>query len=84
MRNITSSSVATDEAVVVQRIKRAAARCVQCGQEIKTVPFNITNVIMCKNCYGDQYYNGKGRGIFDDHSDIGSGDVAASDLSSSY
>lgn len=62
---------------------RRCARCAQCGREITSVPFDIPNVIMCKDCYGDQYYRGRGRGIYDGHSDIGYGDEAAGDASPS-
>lgn len=43
----------------------ARARCAQCGRELKTVPFNITNIIMCKDCYGIDRYRRTGTAVVD-------------------
>jgi hypothetical protein len=49
--------------VTKYRIPRAS--CAQCGRELKTVPFPITNIILCKDCYGNDRYKRAGAMVLD-------------------
>ncbi len=69
MTSPVSSSVATNIAInatkpVLKHFRITYTRCAQCGKELRTLPFNIVNIILCKDCYGIDRYKRTGAPIW--------------------
>jgi len=47
-------------AAVSTRYRIPRAKCGQCGKELKTVPFDISSIVLCKDCYGIDRYKRTG------------------------